>query len=120
MAIDPIQFPPLLTPASPTQPTATSTSTPPSNPPSTSTGARRESDSQERPTYPAGTLRDSIRQKPTPSAGWDIVDNIEASAAPETSADPTLTAAAIMKNALAAMLAQANVDRQGALSLLLR
>ena len=35
-------------------------------------------------------------------------------------ADPALTAAAIMRDAMAAMLAQANVGRQDALVLLLR
>ena len=37
-----------------------------------------------------------------------------------TPAEASLTAAAIMKHALAALLAQANIDRQGALTLLLR
>lgn len=138
MAIGPIKFPPVFTPTptptpapTPTPPpTATPTPTPtPSPSPSptptpspapTPTAARRETEVQERPSYPADTLRDSIRQKPAASTGWNIVADGAASDAQATAADPGQTAAAIMKDALAAMLAQANVDRQGALTLLLR
>lgn len=76
---------------------------------------------QARPSYPTGTLFGSIRQRQSVSVGWNIVadDEGEERQAPEA-ADPALTAAAIMKDALAAMVAQANVDRHGALTLLLR
>ena len=70
--------------------------------------------------YPTDTLLKSVRQKPTERSGWHIVDDDGSSDAEVVRADPALTAAAIMKDALAAMLAQANVGRQDALVLLLR
>ncbi len=143
MAIGPIKFPPIFSPTptptpapspppTPTPPpTATPTPTPSPSPapapsPSpdptpTSAAARRETEVSGRPSYPTDTLFSSIRQQPAVSAGWNVVDDDWARDAQLAgTADPALTAAAIMKDALAAMLAQANVDRQGALTLLLR
>lgn len=76
---------------------------------------------QTRPSYPTDTLFSSIRQKPAMSAGWNVVDD-DAWLEQERldAGDPSMTAAAIMKDALAAMLAQANIGRQDALTLLLR
>lgn len=98
MAIGPIKFPLIFAP----------------------TAARRDTEVGERPAYPTDTLRDSVRQMPAASTGWNIVAESAAYEGQSAAADPALTAAAIMKDALAAMLAQANVDRQGALTLLLR
>ena len=126
MAIGPITFPPMSKPTStpaptPTPtPTTTPTPTPTPAPSPTPTATRREAEVQERPSYPTGTLLDSIRQETAAPAGWDIVVDDDGSAAEAAATEPGLTAAAIMKDALAAMLAQANVDRQGALTLLLR
>ena len=134
MAIGPIKFPPVATPApSPTAtpaptpapsptPTPTAAPTPPPSPaPAPAPTPYREPEVQARPSYPADTLFNSIRQKPATSAGWDVVDD-DAWLEEERldAADPTLTAASIMKDALAAMLAQANIGRQDALTLLLR
>ena len=103
MAIGPIEFPSIWAP-SPT-PTAT----------------RQQTEVQAGSSYPADTLFNSIRQQPSVSAGWNVVDDEAGEDAPAPdAADPALTAAAIMKDALAAMLAQANVGRQDALTLLLR
>ena len=75
---------------------------------------------QARPSYPTDTLFASIRQEQTISVGWDVVDddwarNVQLAG----TADPALTAAAIMKDALTAMLAQANIGRKDAMVLLL-
>ena len=86
---------------------------------STPTATRREP-VQSGSSYPASTLFNSIRQQQTVPAGWNVVDDAawKDTPAPD-SADPALTAAAIMKDALAAMLAQANIGRNDALRLLL-
>lgn len=137
MAIGPIKFPPVFTPTPTPSPAPTPTPTPPPAPapsptptPSPSPAPApapapattyREAEVQARPSYPGGTLFGSIRQRPAGSPGWNIVADDEAEEQKSADdADPTLTAAAIMKNALSAMVAQANVDRQGALTLLLR
>ena len=140
MAIGPIKFPPIFTPTptptpaptptppptatpSPTptpSPSPTPTPSPSPAPTATPTTARRETEVEERPSYPTDTLRDSIRQKPAASPGWNIVGDDDGFEGDVAATEPALTAAAIMKDALAAMLAQANVDRQGALTLLLR
>lgn len=143
MAIGPIKFPPIFSPTptptpapSPTPtptptppPTATPTPTPaPSPSPSpaptpspTASTVRREAGVQERPSYPTDTLFSSIRPQQTVSVGWDVVNDDWALGVPSAGlADPTLTSAAIMKDAMAAMLAQANIGRQDALTLLLR
>jgi hypothetical protein len=108
MAIGPITFPP--TPTTTATPTPTPTAT-----------AYSEPEVQARPSYPTDALFSSIRQKPATSAGWNVVDDdLWLEEERLDAADPTLTAAAIMKDALAAMLAQANIGRQDALTLLLR
>ena len=137
MAIGPIKLPPIGKPAPAPSPTPTPTPTPPPTatptptpspapapspgPTSTPPSARRETEVQERPSYPTGTLFSSIRQQPAATVGWNVVDDDWAlDIQPIGIADPTLTAAAIMRDAMAAMLAQANVGRQDALVLLLR
>lgn len=145
MAIGPIQFPPVFSPTptpspspSPTptptpapspSPTPTPTPSPSPSPapaPSPSptpapTTERRETEVQARPSYPTDTLFSSIRQEQTVSVGWNVVDDDWALGAQLAgSADAALTGAAIMKDALTAMLAQANIGRQDALVLLLR
>ncbi|WP_166040982.1 hypothetical protein [Sphingosinicella sp. YJ22] len=103
MAIGPIEFSPIWGPSP--APTAT----------------RLEPEVGSGSSYPAGTLFNSIRQQQAVPAGWNVVDDAAAEHAPAAdSAEPALTAAAIMKDALAAMLAQANIGRNDALSLLLR
>ena len=76
---------------------------------------------QARPSYATDTLLNSVRQKPAASAGWNVVDDDwQVGHQGSDGGNPALTAAAIMKDALAAMLAQANIGRQDALTLLLR
>ena len=113
---------PAPTPTPTPAPTATPTPTPtPSPAPTPTATAYREPEVQTRPSYPTDTLFSSIRQKPAASAGWNVVhDDVWLDEEPLDAADPTLTAASIMKDALAAMLAQANIGRQDALTLLLR
>lgn len=137
MAIGPIKFSPVPTPAptpTPTPaptPTSSPTSTPTPSPtpsptltptpaPTPAPTARRDPDAEVRPSYPTDTLFRSIRQEAEVSLGWDVVDDDWSLSAAGDAIDPSPTAAAIMKDALAAMLAQANVGRQDALALLLR
>ena len=76
---------------------------------------------QARPSYATDTLLNSVRQRPAASAGWDVVDDDwQVGNQGEDERDPALTAAAIIKDALEALLAQANIGRQDALTLLLR
>ena len=131
MAIGPIKFPPVPTPAPTPTPTPAPTPTPTPSPtptptpaptpaPSSTPTARREPEVEARPSYPTDTLFSSIRQEAEVSPGWDVVDDDWSLSAAGDAIDPSPTAAAIMKDALAAMLAQANVGRQDALALLLR
>ena len=65
-------------------------------------------------------MAESIRQEQADSVGWDVVDDDWSLAADASGVDPALTTAAIMKDALAAILAQANIDQQSAMRILLR
>ena len=112
---------PTPTPAPAPAPTPTPVATPAPTPTPTPTTATSEPEVQARPSYPTDTLFGSIRHQTAASAGWDVVDDHwKIGDANLDDGEPALTAAAIMKDALGALLAQANIGRQDALTLLLR
>jgi len=112
---------PTPTPAPTPTPTPTASPSPTPTPtPAPAPSASSEPAVQPRVAYPTDMLVNSIREKPAVSVGWNVVDDDWTLALEDGgAADPALTAAEIMRHAMEAMLAQANISQQGALRILL-